>query len=277
MHVEGKSSLRVFRNSFHCWWAACTTQRNVPLRRARCTTLEIHTKSKNILAASKILIEKFGSCEPRTHGALMALPRVGRKSADIVMRFVWGEPHIAVDTHVFRLLRRLGWLRSLDEGKASIEVNAISLDEFKHGAHMWQITHAKAVCRSHKPLCDSCILRDQCERRDVEIPKNKLRALYRGDYHQKNSTARSSIWARKGGESGLWTLETRRSKAGRLHRRMLSAVGNSKAVFTLFLFHLPYIKRQHHTHSDRATLHTRSPDTLKTWYCPGPLCTFSRT
>jgi endonuclease-3 len=156
-----------------------------------------NTKSKNILAASKMLIEKFGSCVPRTHGALMALPGVGRKSADIVMRFVWGEPHIAVDTHVFRLLWRLGWLRSLDEGKASIEVNAITPDEFKHGAHMWLITHAKAVCRSRKPLCDSCILRDQCERRDVEIPKNKLRALYRGDY-QRDSTARSA----QGGESG---------------------------------------------------------------------------
>jgi endonuclease-3 len=112
---------------------------------------------------------------------------VGRKSADIVMRFVWGEPHIAVDTHVFRLLWRLGWLRSLDEGKASIEVNAITPDEFKHGG--W-LTHAKAVCRSRKSLCNSCILRDQCECREVEIPKNKLRVIYRGDY-QKDSTARS--------------------------------------------------------------------------------------
>ena len=113
------------------------------------------------------------------------------------MRFVWGQPLVAVDTHVFRLLWRLGWLRSLDEGKASIEVNAITPDEFKHGAHMWLITHAKAVCRSRKPLCDTCILRDQCERRDVGIPKNKLRALYRGGY-QKNSTARSG----QGGECG---------------------------------------------------------------------------
>ena len=118
-----------------------------------------------------MLIEKIGSCVPRTHGALMALPGVGRKSADILMRFVWGEPR----------------LRSLEEGKASIEVNAITPDEFKHGG--W-LTHAKAVCRSHKSLCDSCILRDQCERREVEIPKNKLRAIYRGDY-QKDSTARS--------------------------------------------------------------------------------------
>ena len=151
-----------------------------------------NTKSKNILAASRMLIEKFGSCVPRSHDALMELPGVGRKSADIVMRFVWGEPHIAVDTHVFRLLWRLGWLRSLDEGKASIEINAITPDEFKSGAHMWLITHAKTVCRSRKPLCASCIVRDHCERRDIAIPKNKLRALYRGA-DPMGSKARSSV------------------------------------------------------------------------------------
>jgi endonuclease-3 len=106
---------------------------------------------------------------------------VGRKSADIVMRFVWGQPLVAVDTHVFRLLWRLGWLRSLDEGRASVEVNALTPDDFKYGAHMWLISHAKAVCKARKPLCDGCILRDLCDRRDVDIPKSKLRAMYRGE------------------------------------------------------------------------------------------------
>ena len=75
-----------------------------------------------------------------------------------------------------------------------------------------------------------------------------------------------------------WSVAQRVATHGPvLHRRIRSAVGNSKAVFTLFLFHLPYITRQHHTHGDRATLHKRSPDTRKTWSCPRPLCAFSRT
>lgn len=140
-----------------------------------------NAKSKNILATSKMLIEKFDGKVPETEGELMQLPGVGRKSADIVMRFVWGQPRIAVDTHVFRLLWRLGWIDSLDEGKASVEVNALTPEEFKFGAHMWLITHAKSVCRARKPLCSVCIIRDHCARRDVSIPKSRLRELYRGD------------------------------------------------------------------------------------------------
>ena len=67
-----------------------------------------------------MLLEEFGGRVPQTQKELMSLPGVGRKSSDIVMRFVWGEPHIAVDTHVFRLLWRLGWVDNLDEGKASV-------------------------------------------------------------------------------------------------------------------------------------------------------------
>ena len=82
-----------------------------------------NAKSKNILATSKMLLEQFNGRVPKTQKELMTLPGVGRKSSDIVMRFVFGEPHIAVDTHVFRMLWRLGWADSLDEGKASITVN----------------------------------------------------------------------------------------------------------------------------------------------------------
>jgi endonuclease-3 len=143
-----------------------------------------NAKSKNILATSKMLIEKFNGQVPQTESELMELPGVGRKSADIVMRFVWGEPRIAVDTHVFRLLWRLGWLSSLDEGNASVEVNALTPEEFKFGAHMWLITHAKSVCRSRKPLCSSCIIQEYCARRDICIPKKQLKGFYRGNNKQ---------------------------------------------------------------------------------------------
>jgi len=134
-----------------------------------------NAKSKNILATSKMLLEKFNGRVPRTQKELMTLPGVGRKSSDIVMRFVFGEPHIAVDTHVFRMLWRLGWVDSLDEGKASITVNNTTPSKYKYGAHMWLITHAKKVCKSRSPTCDPCVLSASCDKRDINIPKSKLR------------------------------------------------------------------------------------------------------
>jgi endonuclease-3 len=134
-----------------------------------------NAKSKNILATSKILLEKFNGRVPNTQKELMTLPGVGRKSSDIVMRFVFGEPHIAVDTHVFRMLWRLGWADSLDEGKASITVNDTTPSKYKYGAHMYLITHAKLVCKSRSPLCDECVISAACDKRDITIPKNKLR------------------------------------------------------------------------------------------------------
>lgn len=134
-----------------------------------------NAKSKNILATSKMLLERFNGKVPKTQKELMSLPGVGRKSSDIVMRFVFGEPHIAVDTHVFRMLWRLGWADSLDEGKASITVNTTTPSKYKYGAHMWLITHAKKVCKSRSPKCDPCVISAACDKRDIDIPKSKLR------------------------------------------------------------------------------------------------------
>ena len=134
-----------------------------------------NAKSKNILATSKMLLEDFNGRVPGTQKELMTLPGVGRKSSDIVMRFVFGEPHIAVDTHVFRMLWRLGWVDNLDEGKASITVNDTTPNKYKYGAHMWLITHAKLVCKSRTPLCDECVISAACDKRDITIPKSKLR------------------------------------------------------------------------------------------------------
>ena len=134
-----------------------------------------NAKSKNILATSKMLLEQFNGRVPKTQKELMTLPGVGRKSSDIVMRFVFGEPHIAVDTHVFRMLWRLGWADSLDEGKASITVNNTTPSKYKYGAHMWLITHAKLLCKSRSPLCEDCVISAACDHRDITIPKSKLR------------------------------------------------------------------------------------------------------
>ena len=134
-----------------------------------------NAKSKNILATSQMLLEKFDGRVPSTQKELMTLPGVGRKSSDIVMRFVFGEPHIAVDTHVFRMLWRLGWADSLVEGKASITVNNTTPSKYKYGAHMWLITHAKLVCKSRSPSCGSCVISAVCDKRNIDTPKSKLR------------------------------------------------------------------------------------------------------
>ena len=138
-----------------------------------------NAKSKNILATSKTLLEQFNGQVPQTQKELMSLPGVGRKSSDIVMRFVWGQPHIAVDTHVFRMLWRLGWADSLDEGKASITVNKTTPAKYKYGAHMWLITHAKKVCVSRLAKCGNCVIIAVCDKRNITTPKSKLRDVVR--------------------------------------------------------------------------------------------------
>ena len=134
-------------------------------------------KSKNILATSQMLIDEYDGRVPETQEGLMQLPGVGKKSSDIVMRFVYGAPNIAVDTHVFRLLWRLGWTDSLDEGKSSVTVNETTPDKYKYAAHMQLITHAKLVCTSRQPRCDECILETVCEKRDIGVPKYRLREV----------------------------------------------------------------------------------------------------
>ena len=136
-----------------------------------------NAKSKHILATSQMLLEEFDGMVPDNPTDLMKLPGVGKKSSDIVMRFVFNEPYIAVDTHVFRLLWRLGWTDTLDEGKSSHIVNDTTPDKYKYAAHMQLITHAKKVCKSKKPKCDICVIDQVCEKRNIDVPKSKLRLV----------------------------------------------------------------------------------------------------
>ena len=136
-----------------------------------------NAKSKNILATSNKLLMEYDGKVPQTQKQLMELPGVGRKSSDIMMRFVWGAPNIAVDTHVFRLLWRLGWTDTLDESKSAVIVNDTTPDKYKYAAHMQLITHAKRVCKSKKPKCNICVIDDVCDKRHIDIPKSKLREV----------------------------------------------------------------------------------------------------
>ena len=119
-------------------------------------------KAKNIIALSERLLAEHGGQVPRTRAALEALPGVGRKTANVVLNIAFGEPTIAVDTHIFRVANRTG----LAPGKNPYEVEqglerAIA-DRFKRHAHHWLILHGRYVCKARKPECARCIIKDLC-------------------------------------------------------------------------------------------------------------------
>lgn len=124
-----------------------------------------NTKAENIIKTCRLLIDKFGGQVPRTRAELESLPGVGRKTANVILNTAFGEPTIAVDTHIFRVANRTG----LAKGKTPLEVEKrltkLTPDEFKHDAHHWLILHGRYTCKARKPNCPQCIIRDLCEYR----------------------------------------------------------------------------------------------------------------
>jgi endonuclease-3 len=123
-------------------------------------------KAKHTLALSRQLLERHAGEVPRQREALEALPGVGRKTANVVLNTVFGEPTMAVDTHIFRLSNRTG----LAPGKDVLEVEKRLLrripTEYKLNAHHWLILHGRYVCTARTPKCGNCALRDLCQYRD---------------------------------------------------------------------------------------------------------------
>ena len=119
-------------------------------------------KAKNVIGLSRMLIDEFAGAVPRERDALERLPGVGRKTANVVLNSAFGEPTIAVDTHLFRLGNRTG----LAKGKTPLEVERKLLravpGRFKRHAHHWLILHGRYVCKARKPDCQSCIVHDLC-------------------------------------------------------------------------------------------------------------------
>jgi endonuclease-3 len=128
------------------------------------------TKAKNVVALSRILVEQHGGEVPRSREALEALPGVGRKTANVVLNIAFGEPTIAVDTHIFRVGNRTG----LATGKTPLEVEqkleAVVPAEFKRHAHHWLILHGRYTCVARKPLCEKCIIADLCKWPGKTVP-----------------------------------------------------------------------------------------------------------
>ena len=121
-----------------------------------------NTKSKNVIALSQALIDRFGGEVPRTREELESLPGVGRKTANVVLNTAWGEETFAVDTHVFRVCNRTG----LAPGKTPEEVEAkldrIVPQPFRRDAHHWLILHGRYTCKARRPECWRCIVADLC-------------------------------------------------------------------------------------------------------------------
>ncbi len=128
-----------------------------------------NSKADNIIKTCRILIEKHNSEVPRTRKELEALPGVGRKTANVVLNTAFGEPTIAVDTHIFRVSNRT----RIAQGKTPLEVEKrllrLTPDEFKKDAHHWLILHGRYICKARKPLCGECPIVEWCEYTKKEL------------------------------------------------------------------------------------------------------------
>ena len=120
------------------------------------------TKARNVIAACRLLVERHGGAVPDERVALEALPGVGRKTANVVLNIAFGEPTMAVDTHIFRVGNRTG----LAPGKTPLEVEQKLLEatppQFAKNAHHWLILHGRYVCRARQPECGRCVVADLC-------------------------------------------------------------------------------------------------------------------
>ena len=122
-----------------------------------------NSKAKNVVATARILMDQYDGEVPDSREALQALPGVGRKTANVILNTAFGQPAIAVDTHIFRVSNRTG----LAPGKTPLaveqELEQVVPDRFKLNAHHWLILHGRYTCLARKPLCSECVINDLCE------------------------------------------------------------------------------------------------------------------
>lgn len=119
-------------------------------------------KAANVIAMSRQLLERHGGEVPRTREALEALPGVGRKTANVVLNTAFGEPTIAVDTHIFRVSNRTGLAPGKDVRAVEDKLLKVVPAEYRQDAHHWLILHGRYVCKARKPDCPQCVIRDLC-------------------------------------------------------------------------------------------------------------------
>ena len=121
------------------------------------------SKAKHLIEACRILIERHAGAVPQTREELEQLPGVGRKTANVILNTAFGEPVIAVDTHIFRVSNRTGIAPGKNVREVEDKLIKFVPPEFRHDAHHWLILHGRYVCRARKPNCQACLIRDLCE------------------------------------------------------------------------------------------------------------------
>ena len=127
------------------------------------------TKAKHIIQTCKILLDKHGGEVPHTREALEALPGVGRKTANVVLNTAFGQPTIAVDTHIFRVANRTGIAPGKNVLEVELKLLKVIPDEFMHDAHHWLILHGRYICQARKPKCGQCLIENLCEYKKKEF------------------------------------------------------------------------------------------------------------
>jgi endonuclease-3 len=132
------------------------------LKRCISTIGLFNAKAKNVIGLCRLLIEQHGGEVPRTREALEALPGVGRKTANVVLNTAFGEPTIAVDTHIFRVSNRTGLAPGKDVRTVEDKLVKVIPAEFRQDAHHWLILHGRYVCKARQPDCLHCVIRDLC-------------------------------------------------------------------------------------------------------------------
>ncbi|CAN5671753.1 endonuclease III [soil metagenome] len=125
-----------------------------------------NAKAANVIAMSRLLLERHDGEVPRTREALEALPGVGRKTANVVLNTAFGEPTIAVDTHIFRVANRTGLAPGKDVRAVEDRLLRVVPERYLGDAHHWLILHGRYVCKARKPDCPHCLIRDLCRFRD---------------------------------------------------------------------------------------------------------------
>jgi len=128
------------------------------------------TKAKNLIKLSRILVTEHDGEVPASREALMKLPGVGRKSANVVLNVAFGQPTIAVDTHIFRVANRTGIAPGKDPEEVEAKLLKFTPEQFRHNAHHWLILHGRYICQARKPRCPECAIVDLCEFRGKTPP-----------------------------------------------------------------------------------------------------------
>ena len=150
------------------------------------------SKAKHIVQACEMLLAEHDGEVPRTREALERLPGVGRKTANVILNTAFGEPVIAVDTHIFRIANRIGLAPGKDVVEVERRLEQTTPPEFLRDAHHWLILHGRYVCVARSPKCGECVIADLCEYKDKNLPGVKRAARARAPGPAKPTAPRAS-------------------------------------------------------------------------------------